>query len=656
MDEPVVTTTCDGCGGPLVDGHCDRCERSVDVAFIHREIVTLILLTAVVVAGFFLTRAVAHANRDLRQRDASAWYDRGERDLASGHTEVAITALRRATAIDRGQRPYQFALAGALAAAGQDDAARQVLLGIREASPEDPEINLRLARLDARSNNLTGAVRYYQNALYGVWSGEQETVRRHVRIELIQYLLAHGQHGRALSELLVLSANLPDDVASQTQAGRLYLSAGEPRRALEHFQRALDAEPKNQVAVIGAGQAAFEEGDYANAQRYLRSTPRSAAVSQTREITDLGTDAGSASPRTDTCRTPGSPRHDISSRDGADRRLPGGADCQRPGSRRRSAVPPRRSTRFRTGPQSPDASTLSGGDCRRREPRVPHGTAVGQDVRRAVVARSRAHSDRPAPRSRSVDMAPSFSPQQLRLREHQLFLALTIVVGVLAGLSAVLFTVAIERTTRLLFGLDPSAVRFFLVPVVVSVGTGALLTSIFPDVRGSGVPQTEAAYHLRGGIIPWRVPLGKFLTGVLCIGSGHSMGREGPSVQIGAGLASVIGQWVPLSPARIKDLVPVGAAGALAAAFNTPVAAVLFALEEIIGDMNASLLGSAVVASVASVVVERSILGNEPLFRVPEYHLQHPAELLAYAALGIVGGIVSVVVLQVVCWASERGC
>ena len=240
-------------------------------------------------------------------------------------------------------------------------------------------------------------------------------------------------------------------------------------------------------------------------------------------------------------------------------------------------------------------------------------------------------------------MSLGSSRQQLRLREHQLFLALTIVVGVLAGLSAVLFTVAIDWTTRLFFGFDPSAGRLFVVPVAVSLVTGALLAWVFPDVRGSGVPQTEAAYHLHNGVIPGRVPLGKFITGVLCIGSGHSMGREGPSVQIGAGLASVVGRWVPLSPARVKDLVPVGAAGALAAAFNTPVAAVLFALEEIIGDMNATLLGSTVVASVASVVVERSILGNEPLFRVPAYHLQHPIELLAYAALGIVGGVVSLV-------------
>ena len=238
-------------------------------------------------------------------------------------------------------------------------------------------------------------------------------------------------------------------------------------------------------------------------------------------------------------------------------------------------------------------------------------------------------------------MTTQLNPWQLRLREHQLFLVLTIVIGVLAGLSAVLFTVAIEQTSGRLFGLAPSRLRLFAVPPLVSLVTGVLLARVFPDVRGSGVPQTEAAYRMSGGVIPAHVPLGKFVTGVLCIGSGHSMGREGPSVQIGAGLASVIGRWVHLPPQRIRELVPVGAAGALAAAFNTPVAAVLFALEEIIGDLNAALLGSAVVASVASVIVERSILGNEPLFHVPPYRLVHPAELIAYAALGVFGGLVS---------------
>ena len=204
-----------------------------------------------------------------------------------------------------------------------------------------------------------------------------------------------------------------------------------------------------------------------------------------------------------------------------------------------------------------------------------------------------------------------------------------------------LFTVAIEQTSHRLFGLAPSRLRLFAIPPLLSLVTGFLLAKVFPDVRGSGVPQTEAAFRLSGGVIPGRVPLGKFITGVLCIGSGHSMGREGPSVQIGAGLASVSAAGCELSPRRVRDLVPVGAAGALAAAFNTPVAAVLFALEEIIGDLNASLLGSTVVASVAAVIVERSILGNEPLFHVPTYRLVHPAELVAYAALGVFGGLVS---------------
>ena len=231
--------------------------------------------------------------------------------------------------------------------------------------------------------------------------------------------------------------------------------------------------------------------------------------------------------------------------------------------------------------------------------------------------------------------------QRLRLRENHIFFALTIIIAVLAGLSAVLFTLAIKGTNYLLFGVSPSNLRYILVPTLTSVVTGFLLVKYFPEARGSGVPQTEAAYHLRQGDIPGRVAFGKFLTGVLCIGSGHSMGREGPSVQIGAGLASAIGKRFNLSPERAQSLVPVAAAAALSAAFNTPVAAVIFALEEIIGDMNASLVGSSVVASVAAVIVARSILGNSPVFHVPQYHLVHPAELIAYAVLGLIGGVIS---------------
>jgi CIC family chloride channel protein len=243
---------------------------------------------------------------------------------------------------------------------------------------------------------------------------------------------------------------------------------------------------------------------------------------------------------------------------------------------------------------------------------------------------------------------------RLRLRENHIFFALTIVIGILAGLAAVLFTLAIRGTTYLLFGVSPSNLRYILVPTGVSLITGFLLARFFPEARGSGVPQTEAAYHLNQGHVPARVAFGKFLTGVLCIGSGHSMGREGPSVQIGAGIASSIGKRFHLSPARARSLVPVASAAALSAAFNTPVAAVLFALEEIIGDLNAALLGSTVVASVASVVVERSILGNNPIFHVPQYHLVDPAELIGYTVLGVVGGAVSLAFCKGTLWL--RGC
>jgi CIC family chloride channel protein len=228
-----------------------------------------------------------------------------------------------------------------------------------------------------------------------------------------------------------------------------------------------------------------------------------------------------------------------------------------------------------------------------------------------------------------------------RLQEDQLFLALTVIIGVVAGLTAVLFSLAIDGARFLFFGPVSSASRTVLILPAVSFVAGVLLWRFFPTARGSGVPQTKVAYALQNGVMPPRVPLGKFLTSALCIGAGHSMGREGPSVQIGAGLASASGQWLRLSPSRIRNLVPVGAAAALSAAFNTPIAAVLFSLEEIIGDMNAPLLGSTVVASVSAAVVERSILGNEPLFHVPPYHLVHPIELVAYAALGVVGGLAS---------------
>jgi CIC family chloride channel protein len=171
---------------------------------------------------------------------------------------------------------------------------------------------------------------------------------------------------------------------------------------------------------------------------------------------------------------------------------------------------------------------------------------------------------------------------------------------------------------------------------------GFLLYKYFPDARGSGVPQTKAALFARGGIISLRTVFGKFFCTSATLASGIPLGREGPSVQVGAGIASNLGRWLGLSPEKIKSLVPVGAAAAIAAAFNTPLAAVLFALEEVVGDLHAPVLGSVVLASATSWAMLRLLLGNDPLFKVPQYQLVSPWEFFIYAILGLLGGLVSV--------------
>src|SRR5262249_40711481 len=167
-----------------------------------------------------------------------------------------------------------------------------------------------------------------------------------------------------------------------------------------------------------------------------------------------------------------------------------------------------------------------------------------------------------------------------------------------------------------------------------------LLYKYFPDARGSGVPQTKAALYARDGYISMPTVLGKFFCTSATLASGIPLGREGPAVQVGAGIASGLGRKLGLRPERVKSLIPVGGAAAVAAAFNTPLAAVLFALEEVVGDLHAPVLGSVVLASATSWGVLRLLLGNEPLFQVPQYQLVTAWELVVYALLGVAGRFV----------------
>ena len=228
-------------------------------------------------------------------------------------------------------------------------------------------------------------------------------------------------------------------------------------------------------------------------------------------------------------------------------------------------------------------------------------------------------------------------------REERLFLLLSIFIGIISGLLVVSFRMAIEWLMVLLQGSAPAPhqPRLILVPTLVGVGVGILTRYVFPAVRGSGVNQTKAALYIHNGYISIRTMIGKFLLSALAIGAGFSLGPEDPSLQIGAGVASFVSRKVGLSRERLRIFAPVGAAAGLAAAFNAPISAILFVIEEVIGQWSAGVLGSIVLAAVSAVVVARWFWGSEPMFRIPAVTLRDPRELLAYAILGIVGGAFS---------------
>jgi chloride channel protein, CIC family len=235
-------------------------------------------------------------------------------------------------------------------------------------------------------------------------------------------------------------------------------------------------------------------------------------------------------------------------------------------------------------------------------------------------------------------------------REEQIFLVLTLLIGALVGLVVVAFIWITERLGGRLYPEGAAAWRRLLVPAGGSAIIGYLLYRFFPDARGSGVPQTKAALWARGGMISAATVFGKFFCTSATLASGIPLGREGPAVQVGAGISSVLGRYLGLRPEKVKALIPVGAAAAVAAAFNTPLAAVLFALEEVVGDLHAPVLGSVVLASATSWGMLRLLLGNDPLFRVPQYQLAHAGELGFYALLGILGGLISAAFTRLLLW------
>lgn len=229
------------------------------------------------------------------------------------------------------------------------------------------------------------------------------------------------------------------------------------------------------------------------------------------------------------------------------------------------------------------------------------------------------------------------------LEEPQRFLLLSIVIGIFSGLVVVCFHISIEYLNwNTIHSLAPRS-KYFLVawPALGGLVAYAIVHYLVPTARGTGVNYTKAAVYASDGYIPFRSVLGKFATCTLSIGTGNPMGPEDPSLQMGAGIASLLGRIFHLTRDHMRLIAPIGAAAGIGAAFNTPITAVLFVMEEVVAAWNAGVLGSIVLSSVSAVVVSRWFLGDDPLYRVPDFELVGYSELFIYAAIGVAGGYLS---------------
>jgi chloride channel protein, CIC family len=243
--------------------------------------------------------------------------------------------------------------------------------------------------------------------------------------------------------------------------------------------------------------------------------------------------------------------------------------------------------------------------------------------------------------------------------ERQRLLAITIVAGGLCGLVAVAFHLSCFRLYALLIDRANAAPGrswiwwTILTPALGGLVAGVGLTYWVPAAAGSGIPQVKTAYTFRFGAVTMKEAVGKFVLCAIQLGSGASLGLEGPTVQICAGVSSFLARIARLSPVNSKRMASVGMAAGIAAAFNAPIAAVTFTLEELIGSLDQTMLAGVIVAAALAAVVEHSILGANPVFQVPRlqtYALTKASSLIWYALLGLLAAIVSVAFTDSLLW------
>jgi tetratricopeptide (TPR) repeat protein len=237
---------------------------------LHREVFQVSTLIALTVAGFFATRAAAGHVRAEAVKDAATWYTRGVDARAGGRTIEAADDFRHAVQLERANSPYALALAQALAADHRDLEAERILQPLRERYPEDPAINLELARLAARRQDERDAIRYYRSALEAPWTDPGGP--QHVRLELIRFLIDRHESDRAIAELMIARTAVTPTTEAHTELGSLFAEVSAWKEARQEFERALAIASTNESALQGAARAAYETGDYAAAVAWLSRT------------------------------------------------------------------------------------------------------------------------------------------------------------------------------------------------------------------------------------------------------------------------------------------------------------------------------------------------------------------------------------------------
>jgi tetratricopeptide (TPR) repeat protein len=231
--------------------------------------VLLVLTLGTVVAFAAVSHLVNRYNANQQARGRRL-YLQGLADASAGKLDAAVEEFRAALTCDPSNSQYQLSLGRALRDTGRLDQAESYLLALWQRAPQDGTINLALGRVAARRGSVDDSIRYYHNAMYGVWSADADTNRRKARIELIEFLLQKGARAQAQSELVALAASLPSDPQLHLQTGQFFAQAQDYRDALSEYEQVLRLNHGDPVALSGAGDAAYRAGHYRTSQRYLQ--------------------------------------------------------------------------------------------------------------------------------------------------------------------------------------------------------------------------------------------------------------------------------------------------------------------------------------------------------------------------------------------------